>query len=83
VEVPRDRHHFFISASPRPRRSTRAQAAKPKIATIGAGREGGSLGTLFAKEGFQVMFSSRNHDNTHPCSHNQCLLGMESGFGQR
>ncbi len=38
----------------------RAQAAKPKIATIGAGREGGSLGTLFAKEGFQVMFSSRN-----------------------
>jgi hypothetical protein len=80
VEVPRDRRHFFISASPRPRRSTRAQAAKPKIATIGAGR---SLGTLFAKEGFQVMFSSRNHDNTHPCSHNQCLLGMESGFGQR
>ncbi len=38
----------------------RAQGAKPKIATIGAGREGGALGTLFAKDGFQVMFSSRN-----------------------
>ena len=37
-----------------------AQGAKPKIATIGAGREGGALGTQFAKEGFQVMFSSRN-----------------------
>jgi len=40
----------------------KAQAAKPKIATIGAGREGGALGSLFAKEGFQVMFSSRNPD---------------------
>ncbi|HZQ01027.1 MAG TPA: NAD(P)-binding domain-containing protein [Reyranella sp.] len=42
--------------------STRAiaQGAKPKIATIGAGREGGALGTQFAKDGFQVMFSSRN-----------------------
>ncbi len=37
-----------------------AQGAKPRIATIGAGREGGALGTLFAKDGFQVMFSSRN-----------------------
>jgi len=39
-----------------------AQGAKPKIATIGAGREGGALGSLFAKDGFQVMFSSRNPD---------------------
>jgi 8-hydroxy-5-deazaflavin:NADPH oxidoreductase len=39
-----------------------AGGAKPKIATIGAGREGGALGTLFAKAGFQVMFSSRNPD---------------------
>src|SRR5471032_554041 len=31
-----------------------------KIATIGAGHEGGSLGTLFAKLGHPVMFSSRN-----------------------
>jgi 8-hydroxy-5-deazaflavin:NADPH oxidoreductase len=29
-----------------------------KIATIGAGREGGALGTLFAKQGHPVMFSS-------------------------
>ena len=42
--------------------SVLAQGAKPKIATIGAGREGGTLGTLFAKDGFQVMFSSRNPD---------------------
>jgi len=31
-----------------------------KIATIGAGREGGALGTLFAKLGHPVMFSSRH-----------------------
>jgi predicted dinucleotide-binding enzyme len=36
--------------------------AKVKIATIGAGREGGALGTLFAKQGHPVMFSSRNPD---------------------
>ena len=34
--------------------------SKMKIATIGAGREGGSLGTLFAKLGHPVMFSSRH-----------------------
>jgi hypothetical protein len=31
-----------------------------KIGTIGAGHEGGSLGTLFAKLGHPVMFSSRH-----------------------
>src|SRR6476661_2657262 len=31
-----------------------------KIATIGAGREGGALGTLYAKLGHPVMFSSRH-----------------------
>src|SRR5580658_3124057 len=31
-----------------------------KIATIGAGHEGGALGTLFAKLGHPVMFSSRH-----------------------
>jgi hypothetical protein len=31
-----------------------------KIATIGAGAEGGALGTLFAKLGHPVMFSSRH-----------------------
>ena len=34
--------------------------SKMKIATIGAGREGGALGTLFAKLGHPVMFSSRH-----------------------
>src|SRR6185312_2925898 len=34
--------------------------ARLKIGTIGAGREGGALGTLFAKHGHPVMFSSRN-----------------------
>ena len=33
-----------------------------EIATIGAGREGGALGTLFAKVGHPVMFSSRHPD---------------------
>src|SRR5260221_151718 len=31
-----------------------------KIATIGAGREGSALGTLFVKAGHPVMFSSRH-----------------------
>lgn len=35
-------------------------AAPLKIGTIGAGREGGALGTLFAKAGHPVMFSSRH-----------------------
>src|SRR5271166_2644017 len=37
-----------------------AGGAPLKIATIGAGREGGALGTLFAKQGHPVMFSSRH-----------------------
>jgi predicted dinucleotide-binding enzyme len=37
-----------------------ANLSKMKIATIGAGREGGALGTLFAKLGHPVMFSSRH-----------------------
>lgn len=43
--------------------TARAQSpgsTKLKIATIGAGREGGALGTVFARQGFPVMFSSRN-----------------------
>lgn len=39
-----------------------AGGAPLKIGTIGAGREGGALGTLFAKHGHAVMFSSRNPD---------------------
>jgi predicted dinucleotide-binding enzyme len=37
-----------------------AGGAPLKIATIGSGREGGTLGTLFAKQGHPVMFSSRH-----------------------
>src|SRR5579862_836878 len=38
-----------------------APAGDPvKIATIGAGREGGALGSLFVKAGHPVMFSSRH-----------------------
>src|SRR5437764_2191086 len=43
-----------------------------KIATIGAGREGGALGTLFVKAGHPVMFSSR-----HP----EQLKDMAAGLG--
>jgi hypothetical protein len=39
---------------------TAPDAAPLKIGTIGAGREGGALGTLFAKVGHPVMFSSRH-----------------------
>jgi 8-hydroxy-5-deazaflavin:NADPH oxidoreductase len=44
-------------------RAARAQAAAVtslKLGFIGAGREGGALGTLFAKAGHPVMFSSRH-----------------------
>ena len=47
-------------------------APKLKIATIGAGREGGALGALFVKEGHEVMFSSR-----HP----EQLKDMVAGLG--
>jgi hypothetical protein len=39
---------------------TAPREAPPKIGTIGAGREGGALGTLFVKVGHPVMFSSRH-----------------------
>ena len=50
------------------RRSALAQGtpgAKPiKIGTIGAGRMGGTLGTLWVKAGHPVMFSSRDPEET-------------------
>jgi len=50
-----------LAASPLAARAQAATAgAALKIGTIGAGREGGALGTLFAKHGHAVMFSSRN-----------------------
>lgn len=50
-----------------------AQGAPPlKIGMIGAGREGSALGTLWAKAGHQVMFSSR-----HP----ETLKSLIDGIG--
>ena len=60
-----DRRHFIVGAVGLTAAlpfAARAQG-KPKIATIGAGREGGALGTVFAKAGYPVMFSSRNPDS--------------------
>jgi predicted dinucleotide-binding enzyme len=60
-----DRRHFIVGAVGLAAAlpfAARAQG-KPKIATIGAGREGGALGTVFAKAGYPVMFSSRNPDS--------------------
>jgi hypothetical protein len=49
-----------------------AQSAPLKIATIGAGHIGGTLGSLWVKAGHQVMFSSR-----HP----EELKDMVAGLG--
>src|SRR4051812_10753319 len=40
-----------------------AAAVPLKIATIGAGRMGGSVGTAWAKAGHEVMFSSRHPES--------------------
>jgi predicted dinucleotide-binding enzyme len=49
-----------LAASPLAALAQTASGVPLKIATIGAGREGGALGTLFAKAGHPVMFSSRH-----------------------
>ncbi|HXO01002.1 MAG TPA: NAD(P)-binding domain-containing protein [Stellaceae bacterium] len=49
----------FAAALPWPARA-QTPVASLKLGFIGAGREGGSLGTLFAKAGHPVMFSSRH-----------------------
>jgi predicted dinucleotide-binding enzyme len=50
-----------------------AQGVQPlKIGMIGSGREGSALGTLFAKAGHKVMFSSRHPDE---------LKGLVEGIG--
>ena len=48
------------AASPFAALAQAAGGAKLKIATIGSGREGGALGTPFAKAGHPLMFSSRH-----------------------
>ena len=53
--------YLAMAASPIAALAQTAPGGAPlKIATIGAGREGGALGTLFAKAGHPVMFSSRH-----------------------
>ena len=50
-----------LAASPLLSLAQTGPGAPPlKIATIGAGREGGALGALFVKAGHPVMFSSRH-----------------------
>src|SRR5712692_2906594 len=53
--------YLAVAASPSAALAQIAPGGAPlKIATIGAGKEGGALGTLFAKAGHPVMFSSRH-----------------------
>jgi predicted dinucleotide-binding enzyme len=50
----------LLAASPFGALAQTAGGGQLKIATIGAGKEGGALGTLLAKTGHPVMFSSRH-----------------------
>jgi 8-hydroxy-5-deazaflavin:NADPH oxidoreductase len=53
-----------LSALPRQGLAQAASSvASLKLGFIGSGREGGALGTLFAKKGHPVMFSSRHPEN--------------------
>ena len=61
-----------VAGGPHHARAQTAGADKLKIATIGAGREGGALGALLVKAGHPVMFSSR-----HP----EQLKDMVTGLG--
>jgi len=51
---------FALAASPLAARAQAPATAPLKIATIGAGRMGGSLGAQWVKAGHPVMFSSRH-----------------------
>ena len=62
-----------LAVAARPRLALAQTAAAPlKIGMVGAGREGGALGTLFVKAGHPVTFSSR-----HP----ETLKGLVAGLG--
>jgi 8-hydroxy-5-deazaflavin:NADPH oxidoreductase len=52
----------LLSAGPRDVLAQSADVAALKIGMIGAGREGGALGRLFAQHGNRVMFATRNPD---------------------
>ena len=51
-----------LAAGPWPALAQTPAGSPLKIAMIGAGREGGALGSLFVKAGHPVLFSSRNPD---------------------
>lgn len=53
----------MLGALPRASHAQKADAQKTRIGIIGSGRVGGALGSVWAKAGHQVMFSSRNIDN--------------------
>src|SRR5215208_4867980 len=41
----------------------RAQSKPVRIGIIGSGRQGGAVGTQWAKAGHEILFSSRNPEN--------------------
>lgn len=53
---------FALAARPHTAVGQTTTGSPLKIGMVGAGREGGALGTLFVKAGHPVMFSSRNPD---------------------
>lgn len=53
----------IVLAGPARAGAQTAPAAKLKIGSVGAGRMGSALGTLFIKAGHPVMFSSRHPEN--------------------
>jgi len=62
-----------LAVAARPHVAVAQTAGSPlKIGMVGAGREGGALGTLFVKAGHPVMFSSR-----HP----EALKALVAGLG--
>lgn len=62
-----------LAVAARPRVAVAQTAGSPlKIGMVGAGREGGALGTLFVKARHPVMFSSRHPEN---------LKGLVTGLG--
>ncbi|MGH7393519.1 MAG: NADPH-dependent F420 reductase [Candidatus Rokuibacteriota bacterium] len=63
---------FALAARPRIAGAQTAAGAPLKIGMVGAGRQGGALGTAFVKAGHPVMFSSR-----HP----ERLKDLAAGLG--
>ena len=61
-----------LAGRPRSAAAQTPAGSRPKIGMVGAGRQGGALGTLFVKAGHPVMFSSR-----HP----EKLTGLVGGLG--